>query len=48
VIFDYISTVCDRINGRFTPEESALFEKMLGIISNELMPEAGEHLRERE
>lgn len=37
----YVTTVMDRIEASFTPEESALFAKMLGRISDELMPEAG-------
>ena len=46
-IFDYIHTVCDRIEERFSPEEVENFSNMLGIISEELMPEAGTRLRER-
>ena len=47
VIFDYIHLVCDRIEERFTPSEIDKFEEMLGIISEELMPEAGSQLIER-
>lgn len=47
VIFDYIHLVCDRIEERFTPEETDKFREMLGIISEELMPEAGNQLSER-
>lgn len=47
VIFDYIHIVCNRIDERFSPEEVERFQEMLGIISNELMPEAGSQLRER-
>lgn len=47
VIFDYIHLVCDRIEERFSPEEVDTFRRMLGIISDELMPEAGNQLRER-
>lgn len=48
VIFDYIHVVSERIDERFTPEEAETFKNMLGIISNELMPEAGIFLRERD
>ena len=37
----YVKTVIDRIEDSFTPEETELFSKMLGRISDELMPEAG-------
>ena len=47
VIFDYIHLVCDRIEERFTPSKIDKFEEMLGIISEELMPEAGSQLIER-
>jgi len=47
VIFDYIHLVCDRIEERFTPSEIDKFEEMLGVISEELMPEAGSQLIER-
>ena len=47
VIFDYIHVVCQRIEERFSPEETETFQRMLGVISNELMPEAGSQLRER-
>ena len=47
VIFDYIHLVCDRIEERFTPDEVAALRNMMGIISGELMPEAGNQLRER-
>ena len=48
VIFDYIHLVCDRIEERFTPEDVDKFREMLGIISDELMPEAGSQLIERQ
>ena len=48
VIFDYIHTVCGRIEDRFSPEEVDTFRRMMGIISGELMPEAGRKLSERE
>lgn len=48
VIFDYIHLVCDRIEERFAPEEVDKFREMLGIISDELMPEAGSQLTERQ
>lgn len=35
----YIVEVMDRITHRFTPEECAKLEKMLDIVSHELMPE---------
>ena len=47
VIFDYIHLVCDRIEERFSPEEVDKFREMLGIINEELMPEAGSPLSER-
>lgn len=47
VIFDYIHLVCDRIEERFSPEDTDKFREMLGIISDELMPEAGSQLKER-
>lgn len=47
VIFDYIHLVCDRIEERFTSDEIDKFKEMLGIISEELMPEAGSQLIER-
>ena len=37
----YVHTVMGRIEKTFTPEETELFSKMLGRISDELMPEAG-------
>lgn len=48
VIFDYIHLVCDRIEERFSPEDVDKFREMLGIISDELMPEAGSQLIERQ
>ena len=47
VIFDYIHLVCDRIEERFSPEDVDKFREMLGIISDEMMPEAGSQLSER-
>ena len=47
VSFDYIHLVCDRIEERFSPEEVDKFREMLGIINEELMPEAGSQLSER-
>ena len=47
VIFDYIHIVCERIEERFSPEDVETFGNMLGIISEELMPEAGSKLIER-
>ena len=47
IIFDYIHLVCDRIEERFSPEEVDKFREMLGIINEELMPEAGSQLSER-
>lgn len=35
----YIVEVMDRITRRFTPEECAKLERMLDIVSHELMPE---------
>ncbi|MBE6042338.1 MAG: MarR family transcriptional regulator [Clostridiales bacterium] len=48
VIFDYIHLVCERIEDRFEPADVDKFEEMLGIISEELMPEAGRQLRDRD
>ena len=47
IIFDYIHLVCDRIEERFSPADVDKFREMLGIISGELMPEAGSQLSER-
>ena len=47
IIFDYIHLVCDRIEERFSPGDVDKFREMLGIISDELMPEAGSQLSER-
>ena len=41
IMRSYVKTVMDRIEMNFTPEETELFSKMLGRISDELMPEAG-------
>ena len=38
-IYGYIDTIAERVNERFTPEETALFDRMLGIVASELMPE---------
>lgn len=35
----YVDTVMQRIGARFTPEELETFSRMLGVISDELMPE---------
>ena len=37
---DYVAGLVERIRERFSPEETAEFARMLGIISNELMPPA--------
>ena len=39
ISYDYIATVMARIRERFTPQEILQFEKMLQVISDELMPE---------
>ncbi len=39
LLSSYESTVTERITRRFSPEEAALFDRMLQIISDELMPE---------
>ncbi len=39
LLSSYESTVTERIINRFTPQEVELFDKMLRIISDELMPE---------
>lgn len=41
IMRSYVKTVMDRIEMNFSPEETELFAKMLGRISDELMPEAG-------
>ena len=35
----YVDTVMDRMQKRFSPEELETFSKMLGVMSDELMPE---------
>ena len=35
----YIKTVMQRIRDRLSPEEAETFSRILGIISDELMPE---------
>ena len=35
----YIREVMDRVKGRFTPEEVAQMDRVLGIVGRELMPE---------
>ena len=39
ISYQYLSTVMHRIEERFPPEEVARIEKMLHVISRELMPE---------
>lgn len=39
LLSSYESTVTERIINRFTPQEVELFDRMLRIISDELMPE---------
>ena len=41
---NYLNTVMQRIRERFSADEIAQLETMLGIISNELMPETGDQL----
>ena len=41
---NYITTVMNRINERFTKEEASQLEGMLRIISRELMPESEDSL----
>ena len=36
----YVDTVMDRMQQRFTPEELETFSRMLGVMSDELMPES--------
>lgn len=40
VTYDYIGTVMKRIRERFSPEEVKELEEILGVIDDELMPEA--------
>lgn len=35
----YLKSVLDRVKGRFTPEEEQQLDRMLNIVSQELMPE---------
>ena len=37
----YVDTVMDRMQERFTAEELETFSEMLGVMSEELMPETG-------
>ena len=37
----YVDTVMDRMQQRFTAEELETFSKILGVMSEELMPETG-------
>ena len=39
ISYNYLSTVMQRIRKRFSPEESAQLERMLRIVSDELMEE---------
>lgn len=43
----YTDTVMERIEARFTPEECKVLERMLDVISRELMPEVALPVRER-
>lgn len=44
VIYDYIDIVCDRIRERFDDQQVELLTEMLGIVANELTPEADSFL----
>ena len=39
ISYSYLHTVIERAHERFTPEELETLERMLTVISNELMPE---------
>ena len=39
ISYQYLTTVMHRIEERFSPEEVSCLEKMLHVISRELMPE---------
>ena len=39
ISYQYLATVMDRIEKRFSPEDVARLEKILHVISTELMPE---------
>ena len=39
ISYRYLELVADRVKERFTPEEVEQFERILSIMSNELMPE---------
>lgn len=43
----YTDTVMERIEARFTPEECKVLERMLDVVSQELMPEVSLPIRER-
>ena len=40
IMRSYVHTVTGRMNENFSPEEAAALEKLLGRISDEMMPEA--------
>ena len=40
IMRSYVHTVADRMGENFSPEEAAALEKLLGRISDEMMPEA--------
>ena len=39
ISYNYLATVTERIQARFSPEEVVKLEEMLDIVSSELMPE---------
>lgn len=39
ITYSYIGTVMERVQNRLEPEELKILEKVLGVISDELMPE---------
>lgn len=47
ISFSYLHTVLERAQKRFTPEETAELERMLGIINDEMMSEMSPHHKKR-
>lgn len=39
ISYQYLSTVMERVEEKFTPDELATMEKILNVMNNELMPE---------
>ena len=43
---EYVTTVIGRVEDRFTEDEVAILEKMLGMMSGELMPEVTDFIED--